>query len=85
MEKHNAHIKAIEPAVEHIAFVRRMAETVDEDMDEFDRELDALCTKYHDKYAKMSELELTIKGFADIVRSGKGDELMADLAEALKE
>jgi hypothetical protein len=33
----------------------------------------------------MSELELAIKGFADIVKSGKGDELMADLAEALKE
>lgn len=73
------HIKAVETAVEHIAFVRRMAETVGVDMEEFDKELDKLCTKYHDMYAGMGELELALKGMIDIVKAGKGKELMADL------
>lgn len=85
MAKMHEYIKAIEPAVEHIAFIRRMTETMDEDMEEFDKQLDALCTKYHDKYAEMDEFALALKGLADIIKSGKGNEFLADLSNSFKE
>ena len=85
MTKMDEHIKAVETAVEHIAFVRRMAETMDEDMEEFDRRLDELCTKYHNKYAEMDEFALALKGLADIIKSGHGNEFLADLANSFKE
>jgi hypothetical protein len=79
------HIKAVEPAVEHIAFIRRLLEVMGEDADEFDKGLDELCIKYHDKYAEMDEFALAIKGLADIIKSGHCEEFLADLANSFKE
>lgn len=79
------HIKAVDTAVDHIAFVRRITEISGEDVEQFDKELDALCTKYHEKYAEMDEFGLAIKGLMDIVKMGKGEDLLDDLSKALKE
>lgn len=77
------HIKALESAVEHIAFVRRSAEVVGVDMEEFDKRLDTLCTKYHDRYAEKNEIELALMAMAEIIKSGHGDELIEDIAKSL--
>lgn len=79
------HIKAVEGAVEHIAFVRRSAELAGLDMEEFDKKLDALCTKYHDRYAEKNEIELALTAMAEIIKSGHGDELIEDLAKSLSD
>ena len=75
----NRHMKAVETAVEHIAFVRRMAETSGTNMEEFDKRLDELCSKYHAMYADMNEIQLALHGLADIIKSGRGEEFMKEL------
>ena len=75
----NRHMKAVENAVEHIAFVRRMAEVSGTNMEEFDKRLDELCSKYHAMYADMNEMQLALHGLADIIKSGRGEEFMKEL------
>lgn len=73
------HMKAIERHVEMIANIRRMAEVDELDMEEFDKRLNALCDKYHEKFAKMDELGLALHGFSVIVQAGLGDKLISDI------
>lgn len=75
----NRHMKVVENAVEHIAFVRRMAEISGTNMEEFDKRLDELCSKYHAMYADMNEMQLALHGIADIIKSGRGEEFMKEL------
>ena len=73
------HMKAIERHVEMIANIRRIAEVDELDMEEFDKRLNALCDKYHEKFAKMDELGLALHGFSVIVQAGLGDKLISDI------
>lgn len=73
------YINAIDDTIEHLAFTRRMAETDGCDMTYLDEKINELCTKWHDKYAKMSQAQLAIKGMMDIIKAGHGDDLMRDL------
>lgn len=75
------HMKAIETQVEMIAHVRRIAEVDGLDMEEFDKRLNALCDKYHEKFAKMDELGLALHGFSVIVKAGLGDKLISEMME----
>lgn len=75
------HIKACEKSVEIIAHVRRMAELDDTDMEEFDKALNALCDKYHDKFAKMDDLGVALYGMKVILEAGEGEKLMRILTE----
>lgn len=79
------HIKAVEDAVDHIAYVRRMAELDGADMAEFDKALDAKCNEYHAKYAVMGEMEIALHGVAAILKSDRADEFLADMSKALRE
>lgn len=80
-----AHMSGIETAVDHIAYIRRMAEVEGHDMEEFDAEMNKVCKRYHEKYAKMDKLRLMLKGMADILRSEHAEEFIADLARDLRE
>lgn len=75
------HMKAVETEVEMIAHIRRVAEVDGLDMEEFDKRLNALCDKYHEKFAKMDELGLALHGFSVIVKAGFGDKLISEMME----
>lgn len=85
MSKMERYIEAIEHSIDHIAFARRMGELNDLDMEEFDKRIDGLCTKYHNMYAEMDETQLVLHGFADIIRAGKGEELFENLMNSMKD
>ena len=68
--------EATEKIIDHLAFMRRMAELEGCDMEAFDEKINEYCTKYHDMYANMGEAELAFKGMMDIIQAGHGEELM---------
>lgn len=80
-----AHLGAVEEAIDHIAYIRRMAEEEGHDMDKFDAEMNKLCDAYHEKYAKMDKLQLMLHGLAEILKSDYSDEVIEKLGNAFKE
>lgn len=79
------HMKAIESAIDHIAYVRRMAEVEGHDMEEFDAEMNKLCDKHHNKYAPMGEIALALKGMADILQSDRAEEFIEQMTKEFEE
>ena len=77
--KIEGYIKTFEDAIEHLAFARRMAELDGCDMTYLDEKINELCTKWHNKYAEMSQAQLTLKGVVDVVEAGYGEDLLRDL------
>lgn len=75
------HIRSVESSVEVIAHVRRMAELDDLDMDEFDKALNDLCQKKHEKLADMGELDVALYGLKILLEAGKGKELIKAMME----
>ncbi len=73
------YIEAFDSTIEHLAFMRRMAEIEGHDMVYLDEKINELCTKWHDKYAEMSRVQLAVKGMMDIIKAGRGDDLLKDL------
>lgn len=84
MTRMDEYIGAVETAVEHIAYIRRMAELCDADMKEFDEALDALCSEKHAKFEKMNEVQIAVYGLMDIIHSGHGEELLSDMMNSEK-
>lgn len=74
-----SYIEVFDDTIEHLAFTRRMAECEGFDMVYLDEKINELCTKWHDKYAKMSQAQLAIHGMTDIIKAGHGDDLLEDL------
>lgn len=85
MSEMEKYIKAIAPAIDHIAFTRRMGELSDLDMEEFDKRIDELCTKYHNLYGDMNEMQIALHGITEVIRAGKGEELFEDLMNSMKD
>lgn len=81
----NDHIRAAEEAIDHIAFIRKMAEVDGHDMDKFDDEINKLCDKYHSKYAGMNEMQVALHGLAELLRSGHGDDIIDRLGEVFED
>lgn len=81
LSKAETHIKALEDAIDHIAFIRRIAEASDVDMEEFDRQLNALCDKCGSKYANMNDKQLAIHGIMEIIELGGNDTIMEMFAD----
>lgn len=79
------HLGAIENAIEHIAYVRRMAETDGHDMEVFDAEVNKLCDKYAKKYEGMSELQLALHGVAEILKSDRAEDFIRDVGQIFEE
>jgi hypothetical protein len=79
------HLGAVEEAIDHIAYIRRMAEEEGHDMDKFDAEMNRLCDAYHEKYAKMDKVQLMLHGLAEILKSDHSDEVIEKLGSAFKE
>lgn len=79
------HLGAVEEAIDHIAYIRRMAEEEGHDVEFFDAEMNRLCDAYHEKYAKMDKVQLMLHGLAEILKSDKSDEVIEKLGSALKE
>ena len=85
MSEMEKYIKAIAPAIDHIAFTRRMGELNGFDMEEFDKRIDELCTKYHNLYGDMNEMQIALHGITEVIRAGKGEELFEDLMNSMKD
>ena len=79
------HLEAVEEAIDHIAYISRMAEEAGHDMEFFDAEMNKLCDAYHEKYAKMDKLQLMLHGLAEILKSDYSDEVIEKLGNAFKE
>lgn len=79
------YLGALEEAIDHIAYIRRMAEVDGHDMDKFDAEMNRLCDASHEKYAKMDRLQLMLHGLAEILKSDNSDEVIEKLGSAFKE
>lgn len=79
------HLGAIESAIEHIAYIRRMAETDGHDMELFDAEVNKLCDKYARKFEAMNELQLALHGVAEVLKSNRAEEFIRDIGQIFKE
>ena len=79
------YIKGFDSTIEHLAFMRRMAECEGHDMVYLDEKINELCTKWHNKYAEMSQAQLAVKGMIDIIKAGHGEDLMRDLFDMSEE
>lgn len=79
------HIEAVEGAIDHIAYVRRMAETEGHNVEDFDAEVNRICTECHEKYAGMGKVQLAFHGMAEILKSDRADEFIAGLGNNFKE
>ena len=80
-----SYIKVFDETIEHLAFTRRMAECEGHDMVYLDEKINELCTKWHNKYAEMSQTQLAIHGMTEIIKAGYGDDLLEDLFGTGKE
>ena len=79
------YIKGFDSIIEHLAFIRRMAECEGQDMVYLDGKINELCTKWHNKYAEMSQTQLAVKGMMDIIKAGRGEDLLRDLFDMSEE
>lgn len=79
------YIKGFDNVIEHFAFMRRMAETDGCNMTYLDEKINELCTKWHNKYAEMSQAQLAVKGMMDIIKAGHGEDLLRDLFDMSEE
>lgn len=85
MSEMERYIKALERAVDHIAFTRRMGELSGLDIEEFDKRLDELCTKYHNLYGNMNHAQIALVGLKEIIEAGKGEELLEHLMKSMED
>lgn len=76
-----AYLSGIKNAIDHIAFIRRMAETDGCDMQYIDEKMNEMCSESHDKYAGMNEAQLVIAGLTDVIKSGGIDEFIKMMAD----
>ena len=70
------YVKAMDKLVENLAYLRRMAETRGCDMAYIDDKINESCDKWHKKFAEMSGVQLMFKGMMDIVKAGRGEDLL---------
>lgn len=68
-EAKTAQQKAVDNSVKMIALARKVCEMAGEDVEEFDRELNELCNKWHDKFSKMSTVDLANFMVTDLINS----------------
>lgn len=61
------YLRTIKTAVDHIAFVRRLAEMDGHDVAYIDEQMNKMCEKYHAMYAEMTEPELAAKAMIDMI------------------
>ena len=59
--------KAVENSVKMIALARKICEMADESVEEFDKELNELCDKWHTKFANMDAADLARFMLSDLV------------------
>lgn len=85
LNKVEPHIDAVESAVDRITLIRRIAEVSGADIEEFDRQLNEICTKYTNRYAAMNEVQLAVHGMMEIISHGGGDEIMELFADKERE
>ena len=59
--------KAVENSVKMIALARKICEMADESVEEFDKELNEMCDKWHEKFADMDAADLARFMLTDLV------------------
>lgn len=79
------HISAIAESIDHIAYIRRMAELGGHNTEDFDAEVNRICTECHEKYAKMDQIQIAMHGLAEILKSDYADEFIDKFGEVFKE
>ena len=68
-EVKTAQQKAVDNSVKMIALARKVCEMAGEDVEEFDKELNEMCNKWHDKFSKMSTVDLANFMVTDLINS----------------
>lgn len=84
MDDAKSYVDAMSRAIEHVAFLRRMAELSDVDMVELDGCIDKACAEAHEKFEAMGHVEIAVYGLMDIIKSGHGEELVRDILGSLE-
>lgn len=68
-EVKTAQQKAVDNSVKMIALARKVCEIAGEDVEEFDKELNEMCDRWHKKFAEMNAADLGRFMVTDLINS----------------